>query len=83
MLTLPGSEYRIPRRFRFIGLWLARCLFIGGLLLVVLLIAQVLITLHNNHGHWLLSPQSHQPMSPDFIRYRSPRKDLSRRVCED
>ena len=83
MLTLPVSEYRIPQRFRSVWLWLARCAFIAVMLLVLLLATRVLITLHENHGRWLLQPQTHQPMSPDFIHYRLSQKGFSRRVCED
>jgi hypothetical protein len=42
--------------------------------LVLILFARVLLTLRNNHGHWLLHPQPHQPMSPDFIRYHPNRQ---------
>jgi hypothetical protein len=43
-------------------------LFLVVLALVLILFARVLLNVRNNHGHWLLHPQPHQPLSPDFIR---------------
>ena len=73
----------IPHRFRWIGLWIARCLFVAVLALILALVTRVLLTLHANQGHWLFYPRSLEPMSPDFISYRPTEKDHSRRVCAD
>lgn len=67
MLALIFAYLCVPRRLRFIFRLLAMCLFVVVLVLVLILFARVLLTLRNNHGHWLLHPQPHQPLSPDFI----------------
>jgi hypothetical protein len=70
MFSLLALYLCIPRRFRFIARWLAMCIFVVVVALVIALFAQTLIALHRNHGHWLLHPRTHQPMSPDSIVYR-------------
>ncbi len=70
MLPLIYAYLCVPRRFRFIFRWLAMCMFIVVVALVLILFARTLIAVRRNHGHWLLHPQPHQPLSPDFIVYR-------------
>ena len=67
MFALWGLYLCIPRRLRFIARYLAMCLFIVVVALVIALFAQTLVALKRSHGHWLLHPRSHQPLSPDFI----------------
>jgi hypothetical protein len=72
MFSLLCAYLCVPRRFRFILRWLAACAFVVVLAMVLMLFWRVLQTLPEHHG-WILHPQPHQPISPDFIMY-----DLSR-----
>ena len=67
MLSLLYAYLCVPRRLRFILRWLAACLFIVVLVLVLILFYRVLMTVPKHHG-WILHPRPHQPLSPDFIR---------------
>ena len=67
MLSLLYAYLCVPRRLRFILRWLAACLFVAVLALVLILFYRVLMTVPNHHG-WIFHPQPHQPLSPDFIR---------------
>jgi hypothetical protein len=67
MLALLWFYYCVPRRFRFILRWLAMCLFMLVVAGVLVLFSRVFLAVSRNHGHWLLHPRSHQPLSPDFI----------------
>jgi hypothetical protein len=69
MLVLLWFYYCFPPRFRFILRWLAMGLFIMVLAGVLVLFSRVFLAVRRNHGHWLLHPRSHQPLSPDFILY--------------
>ena len=69
MLILIAIYRCLLPRFRFIARWAAMGLFIAVTALVIALFAQTLSALKRNHGHWLLHPRSHQPLSPEFIRY--------------
>lgn len=72
MFSLLTFYLCIPRRFRFIARWLAISVFVVVVALVMVLFTETLIALHRNHGHSLLHPWPHQPLSPDFIRLRHP-----------
>jgi cell division protein FtsW (lipid II flippase) len=72
MLSLLCAYLCVPRRYRFILRWLAACVFLVVLALVLILFYRVLMTVPNHHG-WILHPRSHQPLSPDFIRDRAHR----------
>jgi len=61
----------IPRRFRFLARLFAMLFLVVVFALVIALFARTLMTLKRTHGHWLLHPRSHQPLSPDFILYRT------------
>jgi len=67
MLSLLYAYLCVPRRLRFILRWLAACLFLVVLVLVLILFYRVLMTAPKHHG-WILHPRPHQPLSPDFIR---------------
>ena len=67
MLSLLYAYLIAPRGFRRVLRWLALCLFLVVLVMVVMLFGQVLRTLPKHHG-WIFHPQPHQPLSPDFIR---------------
>jgi hypothetical protein len=67
MLSLLFAYLCVPRRFRFILRWLAACLFLVVVVLVLILFYRVLLTVPKHHG-WILHPRPHQPLSPDFIR---------------
>ena len=69
MLVLLWFYYFVPRRFRFLLRWLAMCLFTLVLAGVLVLFSHVFLAVKRNHGHWLLHPRSHEPLSPDFIVY--------------
>jgi hypothetical protein len=77
MLALLGLYRCLPRRFRLIARWLAMFLFIFVVALVLILFAQTLVALKRNHGHWLLHPRSHQPLSPDFILYEPHHQEMN------
>jgi hypothetical protein len=66
MLALLYAYLCVPRRLRFILRWLAACLFVVVLVLVLILFCRILGTLPKRHG-WILHPRPHQPFSPDFI----------------
>jgi hypothetical protein len=72
MFALLYAYLCVPRRLRFIVRWLAACLFLVALALLLILFYRVLMTVPKHHG-WLLHPRSHQPLSPDFIRDHSRR----------
>ena len=67
MLSLLYAYLCVPRRLRFILRWLAACFFVVVLVLVLMLFYRILIMLPKHHG-WILHPEPHQPLSPDFIR---------------
>jgi hypothetical protein len=67
MLSLLYAYLCVPRRLRFILRWLAACLFLVVLVLVLILFYRILMTVPKHHG-WILHPRPHQPLSPDFIR---------------
>jgi hypothetical protein len=72
MLSLLFAYLCVPRRLRFILRWLAACLFLVVVVLVLILFCRVLMTMPEHHG-WILHPRPHQPLSPDFIRYHANR----------
>lgn len=67
MLSLLCAYLCVPRRLRFIVRWLAACLFLVVLVLVLVLFYRILMTVPEHHGR-ILHPRPHQPLSPDFIR---------------
>lgn len=67
MLSLLYAYLCVPRQLRFVLRWLAACLFLVVLALVLVLFYRVLMTVPRHHG-WILHPRPHQPLSPDFIR---------------
>ena len=67
MLSVLYAYLCVPRCLRFILRWLAGCLFLVVLVLVLILFYRILMTVPKHHG-WILRPRSHQPLSPDFIR---------------
>jgi hypothetical protein len=67
MLPLLFAYLCVPRRLRFILRWLAACLFLVVVGLVLILFYRILLTVPKHHG-WILHPRPHQPLSPDFIR---------------
>jgi hypothetical protein len=67
MLSLFYAYLCVPRRFRFILRWLAASVFLIVLVLVLMLFYRVLMAVPGHRG-WILHPQPHQPLSPDFIR---------------
>lgn len=69
MLVLLWFYYCVPPRFRFILRWLAMAFFILTLAGVLVLFSRVFLSVRGNHGHWLLHPRPHEPLSPDFIVY--------------
>lgn len=71
MFSLLALYLCIPRRLRFVVRWLAMFFFIVVIALVLILFARTLVMLKRNHGHWLLHPRPHEPLSPDLILYRS------------
>ena len=68
MFALLYAYLCVPRRLRFIVRWLAACLFLVALALLLILFYRVLMTVPKHHG-WILHPRPHQPLSPDFIRF--------------
>ena len=68
MLALLYAYLIAPRGLRRILRWLAMCLFLLVLAMVVILFARILLTLPIHHG-WIFHPRPHQPWSPDFIRF--------------
>ena len=70
MLALLGLYRCLPRPFRIVARWLAMFLFIVVVALVLILFGRTLVAVKRNHGHWLLHPRSHEPLSPDFILSR-------------
>lgn len=82
MLALLYAYLCVPVRLRFIVRWLAASFFIVVLVMVLVLFARVLLTLPKHRG-WLLQPQPHQPLSPDFICYQLRRPIISRRANEN
>ena len=68
MLALIYAYLVSPRGFRRILRWLALCFVLVVLAMVIVLFYRILTTLPEHHG-WILHPRSHQPLSPDFIRY--------------
>jgi hypothetical protein len=68
MLALLYAYLIAPRGFRRILRWLAMGFFVVVLVMVLMLFWRVLQTLSEHHG-WFLHPESHQPMSPDSIRF--------------
>ena len=79
MLSLLYAYLCVPRRLRFILRWLAACVFLVVLGLVLILFYRVLMTVPNHHG-WILHPRPHQPLSPDFIRDHANRHDRSKEI---
>jgi len=79
MLSLLYAYLCVPRRLRFILRWLAACLFLVVLALVLILFYRILMTVPKHHG-WILHPQPHQPLSPDFIRDHASRHDRSKEI---
>jgi hypothetical protein len=73
MLSLLYGYLCVPRRLRFVLRWLAACLFLVVLALVLVLFYRVLMTVPRHHG-WILHPRPHQPLSPDFIRGAAQRR---------
>ena len=67
MLSLLYAYLIAPRGFRRVLRWLALCLFLAVLVMVMMLFWRVLRTLPEHHGS-ILHPRPHQPLSPDFIR---------------
>lgn len=72
MLALLYAYLIAPRGFRRVLRWLALCFVVVVLALVVMLFWRVLRTLPEHHGS-ILHPKSHQPLSPDFIRFHPSR----------
>ena len=68
MLALLYAYLIAPRGFRRVLRWLALCLFLVVLVMVMMLFWRVLRTLPEHHGS-ILHPRPHQPLSPDFIRF--------------
>jgi hypothetical protein len=68
MLALLYAYLIAPRGFRRALRWLALCLFLLVLVMVVMLFWRVLRKLPNHHGS-IFHPKPHQPLSPDFIRF--------------
>ncbi len=73
MLSLLCAYLCVPRRLRFVLRWLAAAFLIVVLTMVLVLFYRVLTTLPEHHGG-ILHPRPHQPLSPDFILYRSSRQ---------
>ena len=67
MLSLLYAYLIAPRGFRRVLRWLALCLFLVVLVIVIMLFWRVLRTLPEHRGS-ILRPRPHQPLSPDFIR---------------
>jgi hypothetical protein len=82
MLALMYAYLCVPRRFRFLARWLAVCLFLVVLILVLILFSQVLLTLPGRSWSWF-HPQPHRPMSPDFISRHLRQSVTLRRIRED
>jgi L-asparagine transporter-like permease len=68
MLALIYAYLVAPRGFRRILRWLALCLVIVVLAMVIILFWRVLTTLPGHH-RWLFHSLSHQSLTPDFTRY--------------
>jgi hypothetical protein len=68
MLALLYAYLIAPRGFRRVLRWLALCLLLVVLVMVIMLFWRVLRTLPEHHGS-ILHPRPHQPLSPDFIRF--------------
>lgn len=68
MLALLYAYLIAPRGFRRVLRWLAFCFVLVVLAMVVMLFWRVMQTLPEHHG-WFLHPESHQPISPDSIRF--------------
>lgn len=72
MLALLYAYLVAPRGFRRVLRWLAMCFVVVVVVMVLMLFWRVLHTLPEHHG-WFFNPESHQPMSPDAIRFRPSR----------
>ncbi len=70
MLSLLYAYLVAPGRLRLILRWLAMGFFIFILILVLSVFLRTLQSVRRNHGHSLFHPESHQPLSPDFITYQ-------------
>jgi hypothetical protein len=79
MLALLYAYLIAPRGFRRVLRWLALCLFLVVLVMVIMLFWRVLRTLPEHHG-WILHPRPHQPLSPDFIRDHANSHDRSKEI---
>ena len=79
MFALLYAYLCVPRRLRFIVRWLAACLFLVALALLLILFYRVLMTVPKHHG-WILHSRPHQPLSPDFIRDHANRHDRSKEI---
>jgi hypothetical protein len=72
MLALLYAYLIAPRGFRRVLRWLTFCFALVVLVMVVTLFWRVLQTLPGHHG-WPFPSESHQPMSPDSIRFHTSR----------
>ncbi len=82
MLAMIYAYLCVPGRFRFIVRWLAAGFVLVVLVLVLILFARIILTMPVRHGN-LFRPESHQPMSPDFISDHPHRNVTLRRVREN
>ena len=72
----------VPRRFRFIARWIAAGFVLVVLVLVLILFTRIILTMPLHHGNFF-RPESHQPMSPDFISHHPIHPVTVRRIYED
>jgi hypothetical protein len=78
MITIIHSYFSVPGRLRFLIRWLAEFVVFLAQIAVLALLAWAVFGLIEQRGGFL-NPQSHQPLSPDFISHHSRRNIAPRR----